>query len=400
MTLWEAMDRASRHSEAAELLQLDETIASADEQTALGELIPTLTANGALTRNQEEVRLGEQVFVNLWDYNANAQLRIEIFRAGAISDYFAASRSADSAEYRASWERAALRLAAGRAYLASLTASANVDVARESLAVRQRSLEQTQVLAEVGYALSADVSRARLAVIESETALLDAENRLADALDVLSFVVNVPELTAADLDPDTTMPQVPILEPSARSDLRALDLEIAAQRARRTSLWLTFLPSLTITGQYDFGRESIRAPDGTFWTISLTATWLLFDYGRYGRLDASQASIERLQVEREQALRQLAVDRATYQRRLEAAEARVTLTTEAAAVADEARTLVLEQYQEGEVTTLELTEADDALFRARVDHNLARLQRELARLEMAYTLGALDDRGFSETTLR
>lgn len=390
LTIQQAMELAAENTEAAQLFDLRAEIANQRYQSSLGELLPRLTASASTTRNQDEVVLGERNFVNLWDYGANLQLSIDIFDGTAIPSRRAAGYSADATRDTARWERAGLRLAAGRAYLAGLTARANLEAARESLVVREASLAQTEALIEAGYTLRADVSRAELAVIESQTAILNLELELENALELLEFLTGVEEISADDLRGQASLR---FQDPPAafeRADVAALDDEVAAQSSVVTGHWLSFLPNLSLVGRVDFGPETVRAPTGTTWTVSLTASWLLFDYGRYGDLEGAQLERESLEASRTLTIREIELDVSAAQRRLEVSEARLELSAEGALVATQTRELTQEQFELGTVTALEMMEADEALFEAQTSLNLARLERDLAELELAYVVGALE----------
>ena len=390
ISIWEAMELAVANNEAADVARLRVEEAQGRRQTALGGLLPQLSASGSLSRNEQEVSLGSRAFVNLWDYGANLSLSIDLFSPMAIPSLRAATIQASAESFRETWEHAGLRLATGRAYVSALTARENLASARESLEVSRLSLEQTQVLADVGYALAADVSRARLAVIEAERAVLESELALADALDTLAFLLAIPSLSPTDLTvPELGSEGAPVFS-EERSDLQASALSVEASDALVTANRLSFLPNLDLTARYDVGPESIRAPDGTSWVVTISATWLIFEYARYGRIAEAEARRDQSIVADAALRREIALELTRAERSRENAAARARLAEQATDVAAETRALVLEQYQAHDVTSLEMVEADEALFVARITFNLARLDVQLARLELLYLTGTLD----------
>ena len=387
------MERAARNTEAAQLLETDVALSEGLEQRSLGTVLPLLTASGSSVRNQEEISIGNQVFVNLWDHSANVRLSVDLFRGTSIPNYIAARAGVDAAEQGARWQRAGLRLAAARAYLAALVSVANLDAAEEAVLLRQRSLEQTEVLFEGGYAVAADVSRARFSLIDAERAVVDTEQLLGDALDELAFLVMLPEVTTDDL----VVPDLPTSVLAGdnlvdeRADFRALAHELDSQEALTTGQWLTFLPTLSLAAQYNIGPESIRAPDGTYWFVTFSAVWNIFDFTRYGSVNVARASRDAAALELEEAERALPIELSVAERRIETAESRTELTEDAVEAAQQTRDLEAERYTAGDATVLELTTADVDLFNAQISHNLARLERALAIVEMAYLVGELED---------
>jgi outer membrane protein TolC len=148
---------------------------------------------------------------------------------------------------------------------------------------------------------------------------------------------------------------------------------------------------LGLAGQYTIGAESLRAPDGTSWFVSFTATWDVFDYGRYGRLagarvDSAEADALLRQLERE---RRRALDGAS--RRVRVSAELLALADEASALAAETRRLEADRFSGGDLTILDLVSADIELFRSQINRNRFALERALAQIELAYLEGALED---------
>lgn len=398
LTLEQAQAEAVANTEAAQLLELEVRAARANEDIALGSLLPVLSASATGILNQEEVTAGQQTFVNQFDWSASIDLTVDLFRGPAIAEYMARSHESRAAELWYEWDSASLRLTTGRAYLAALTASRNVEAARESVALNRATLEQTEIRLETGYGLAADVARARLAVTEAEVAQLEAERARDNALDVLAFLTGRDDVPAEALvDPGISRGrslQAALAQETTfeeRLDIQALVEQSAAAEDRLLGRWLDFLPIVRLQASYDFGRPSIRAPDGTFWSISLNATWIIFDYTRYGQLDRARVEVERSELVRSEQLRTLDRDQRTALRTVEQAEAEIASLEAAVATALESRDLILILYQAGDATALELTEADTAVLRARIRLNQARLELERAWLELDWLEGRLSD---------
>ena len=390
ISMWEAMELAAANNEAADIARLRVEEAEGRRQTALGEVLPRLSASGSVSRNEQEVSLGSRAFVNLWDYGADLNVSIDLFSPMAIPSLHAATTQTTVERLQETWEQAGLRLAAGRAYVSALAARENLASARQSLEVSRLSLEQTRALAEVGYALAADLSRALLAVIDAEAAVLDSELALADAMDSLAFLLNIPTIAPSEL----FVPELPREvegDPSReRTDVQAAALSIETNDVLVRANRLSLLPSLGLTARYDIGPESVRAPDGTSWVVTMSATWLIFDYGRYGRIAEAEARRDQSIAADAALRREVSLEVARAARRLEVSEARADLAERAAEVAAETRELVLEQYRAHDITALEMMEADEALSSAQVSLNLARLEVQLARIELLYLTGTLD----------
>ncbi len=396
LSLRDAMDMAVRATPDAALIQTDAALAEAHERSAFGALIPTGRATVSSVRNEEEISLGDRAFVSLWAHSARIRISADLFRGTAVPDWRSAHWASAGAQERASWAFAGLRLDAARAYLAALTAAANLEAARQSITVREASLEQAAALDEAGYAVAADVARARFALVEAETAELDAEQGLSDALAALAFRTGRDDVDAADL----TMPVFDTIAldstTGSTADGRALDLEIAAATVATTGQWLSFLPVLSVAGQYDVGPSTVRAPDGTTWLVSFTAAWDFLDYTRYGRLDAARATEDAAELRRAQWLREREYALSNARRAISAARQRLVLAEEALLAATETRSYEFDRFSGGDSTVFDLVSADADLYHAEVRRNVVRLDAALTHVEYAYLLGELEDDGWLE----
>lgn len=390
LSLDEAMERAAANTEAAELLRLRVAAADGQRKQALGGVLPTLELGASVTLNDREVEVGDSAFTNRLDPSAAITGRMELFRGTSIPAWLAAADGVEAERERARWERATLRFAAADAYMRALTAIRNVEAARDALRVAEESQRQAEARHETGFGLRSDVSQARLAVLEAQSAELDAESARDDALDLLAFLVNLAEVAGEALqEPESARLADPAEVP--RADLAALRAEHDAAIRRVRGEQLAFLPSLALTGQYNVGRSSLRAPDGTFWQLTLSANWVIFDFARYGRLDERRAQRDRVALERAERERDIARAMRGAERRVIQAGRRLEVAEEAVEVAGEAQELVQVRFELGETTAFEVVEADNALFRAQTQRNLAQLELSLARLELARERGALQD---------
>ncbi|TVQ97243.1 MAG: TolC family protein [Deltaproteobacteria bacterium] len=391
LDLEEAMERAATNTEAAEILRLRIDAADGRRRAALGALLPTLDASVGITRNDRQVELGDRTFTSLWDTSAQIQARVDLFRGPAIPQWLAARTGVDVATETARWERARLRMMAADAWVTILTAVANVDVASDNLDLATESLAQTRARLETGFGLNADVALARTAVLDAEAELLAARRVLEDALDTLAFLVREDALALEQLA--QTGPSLAdaagVDGPTA--DIAALELEEEAARRQVQAEHFNFLPTLSLAGTYHFGPSSVRAPDGRYWTVTLAATWRVFDFARYGRLQEARAERDIAGLRTEQAERERDRDLRAADRRIAETAARLELREEALLAAMESRELVASRFELGEATALELTQADSALFAARTRLNLAVLERARAELEAAWLRGALQD---------
>ncbi len=393
LTVAEAMEAAVGNHELAELAELAVVEADANRRTALGGVLPTATTTVTITRNDREVSFGDSTFTNLWDTSGTLRVGVDLFRGPAYPALAAARRNVEGAEASEQAVAAELRRAAARGYVAALSADAVVQTATEAVALAEASLERTEALRDAGYAVDADVSRARLAVSTARADLLDAELARQDALAQLAFAVVRDDVTQSDLMPVRVAWDGVVLDEAAA---RGPDVEVAesaaaaAEASWRSARW-ELAPTAGVEGQVSQGPESLRAPDGRSWSVVFTLRWVLFDYARYGRMDAAQARMDAAEVRLSQLERERAEAIDTAARALAQADLRLQLAHETADVAEENRALLQQRFELGDATVLEMTEADAEVTRAQISLDLLALQRDLALIDLAWYDGRLDD---------
>mgnify|MGYP002619734014 FL=1 len=391
LTLAEAMERAAENTEAGALLRAETERSEALSRAARAGYLPRLSASATLTRNDTEIRLGDRVTTQLYDASAALTASADLFRAQVVGQARSATREVDVQRARARAERGALRHAAAEAYLRALAAGRNVEAAREARRSASETLAEAAAREATGFGVRADVARARLALIEAQTAEEDASAALEDALLALGYLTGHEEVRLETLDLPSTLPwEAGAAAPERPALLVSLDAQRQLSEARLGAQWLDFFPSAALQGQMHFGRSSLRAPEGRWWALTLQLSWVLFDGARYGRLDAARAEVALSDLRIAQEERRTSHERQRRARALRRALAQELLADEAIEVAEENRRLAAERLAAGVVTALDLTLAEEALFRARVRRSLATLDRQLADLALAYLEGRLD----------
>ncbi len=396
LTWLEAADAAAAYHEDADAAAIDVLLAEASAREARAALLPTLSAGGQLVRNDRAVELGGGgTFTNLWDWSANATLSLRLLDPATIPALRAARERVDVAELGADATAARLRAAAAIAFLDALVARDVADRTAGAVARREASLTAVAARTDAGYGVANDVELAQLAL---ERAVLDAELAqlaLIDALDALARLTGLDEVDPAQLVAPSTEasagpPATSAQETASPASLLSLRASVDAAARDVRAARLDLLPVLTLDGRYSFGRETLRAPNGRSWTITLGLTWTLFDDARYARIDAAELREQRAAIERDAATRDLARDGDALLRRLDGARREADIAARSVAVTERTRALVETRYGLGDATVLDLIAADDdvdAAVRTRVAADIA---VERAQIELLALRGALD----------
>lgn len=397
VTLDEVLQEVPERHETREITEMDIRQSQAMRRQALGALLPQLNANADLTRQGgEEVELGEQTIRRRYDWGVNLTTSLTLFDGPAYFDYWEADALLDVTEASAQWERHLLELDAERSFYALASAQREVEIAEAAIEWRRDYLEEAQARRDAGMAIEVDVSRARAEVLEAEQALLEAEATLGNAADALATLMGrSPESQLrADVDPgtlETDPPQqrTPITEERADFDARRSSVE-AAELGRR-GIWWSLAPRLSINVNTRWGETSAFEPDYFNWSASLSASWALYDGGaRYARADAAQAEVRQQELELERELRDANHQLVEALRNWRSASAAVDVAEEQLEVAETTYEQILARFEQGLVSSLEVSDASQELLNAELSLNQVRLQARLAEVQYRYLESELE----------
>jgi NodT family efflux transporter outer membrane factor (OMF) lipoprotein len=281
---------------------------------------------------------------------------------------------------------------ASEADLAAATLSAQATLATSYFQLRQTDLE-IALLTQVskGYERSLQIARNRYQQgVAAKSDLLQAQSQLASAqADLASLtgtratlehaiavlVGETPSSFSLPADPKwrAALPQIPAGVPSTllqrRPDIAAAERRAASASAQigvETAAWF---PSLTLTGSYGFAANELSGLLGassSVWSLGVSAAQLLFDGGATNaRIKGARAAYDQAVAEYRQtvlAAFQDVEDQLASQRTL---AREYELRRQAAADADQAATILLNQYKEGQVGYTDVVTAQASALTAR-----------------------------------
>ena len=242
--------------------------------------------------------------LNFWQYDVGADVSWEMdfwgrFRRGIES------ADANLAASVANYDNAVVLLTGqvAQTYIAIRTAEEQLRVARENVTLQQRSLEITQVRFRHGDADELDVQQARTLLLSTQASIPEIETSLVQARNALStLLARAPGDLGDLLGSDSIIPRLPEQVATGvpadllrrRPDVRAAELQAAAQSALIGVAEADLYPSFTLTGSIglsaadgtDTTRTGKSGPDQLFRSDSLVFqggpafSWNLLNYGR------------------------------------------------------------------------------------------------------------------------
>lgn len=284
-----------------------------------------------------------------------------------------------------------------RAYLAALRAHEQVKAQQANVALAQAVQSLAERQKNAGTATGIDVVRAQVQLANEKQRLLVAQNEQTRTLTLLKRAIGLnqnltPRLTdllrliPAD-SPDTSAALKAALD--ARPDLTAQKLREDAAALSYRSVAYERIPAITLQGNYGV----IGRPDSTLLptrTIGVALRVPLWDGGRRDARREEAAAVLRQEKARTRDLeRQLEYEVRTALDSLRSAEAQITVAEEGLTLSQRELEQAQRRFENGFATSLEVTDAQTRLARARDNRIAALFNHNLARIDLDSALGRI-----------
>jgi outer membrane protein TolC len=426
LSVEEAVTRALRSSDEAQLALAQIEVADAQVTVARASGLPQLRLNTTYTRafkNARATAVG-QLFNQPNTYNVNLNLSQTVFQGGRIA---AASRAAsavrEASRLDAHEVRAAVTVDVQRAYLNALVAERVAAIQEENLTLASARVAQVQQLQSAGRVARYDLLRARVERANLEPLAIQARSDQELALLELKRVLNIPAeqplvLTSsldanaattllASLDDTTAIPQ--------RASIRAAELDVRARQQGVRIARADYLPSVAVSLQNGyqafpppgmgfparFGEaapafcpepNATRSCQNGGWfedrAIALTLSWPVFDgFRTKANIDLAQAQQRLAELELQQTREAVTIEVARARAELRRVRALFLAQQQNAAEAREAFDLATLRFARGLSTQLEVSDAQLALLTAQTNQARTTHDLYLAGAELARSLG-------------
>lgn len=333
---------------------------------------------------------------------SRVDLQWPIYTAGRTDALERAARAeADALGEDRSAALADLKLETTRTYWAVVTARASVEVLENAVAQTDTHLRDVRNRLNVGLippndVLSTEAQRSRQQMLFIQVRNL-VESATADLRRLTGLSAGTPIEIAASLEPPA--PVVRESEPLVgqarvdRAERRGLEIRIRGADERRVAAEAGRLPSLALTGGYDYARPNPRifpraAQWRTSWDVGVNMNWSFWDNGRVNAEVTEASANRRALIERlrefdamlESEMRQRRLD-------LESALAAIPSAEDGVRSAAGARRVVAERFAAGVATNTEVLDAQLVLMQAELDRTRAVADARLAAARLDRVLG-------------
>ncbi len=313
----------------------------------------------------------------VWQYSAGLDVGWELDFWGRFSR---AIESADAAYFasRAIHEDVLVLLHAqvAQTYFTLRAAQARLRIARDNARLQKRSYEITERLFQGGESDELDLQQAKTQYLGTLSSIPELENQILQARNALAILIGRPPAPMHELlDMPDREGVVPLIDRAVlqdvpanlllrRPDIRAAELQVAAQSALIGVAKADLYPSLTLLGSIGWSASSLPGtPTGLVLIGGPSLRWNIFDYGRIrNNVRVQDARLQQLIVTYQDSVRQAAREADDAASGLVKALEREAILAQASEAASRSLVLANALFREGYSDFQRVLDAQRALF--------------------------------------
>ncbi|MDE0299391.1 MAG: TolC family protein [Candidatus Poribacteria bacterium] len=287
-----------------------------------------------------------------------------------------------------------LSLDVSEAFHGVLLAQEFANVAEQTVALVQEQLNMAQKKFNAGAVTNFDVLRAKVQLANTKTQLIQARNRVDVAQHAFKNLLNIDLADEILLTGNFELPELSDLKLGAliplakknRPEIQQLEFSEAAGRKRLDSAKTANLPDLSLFSNYQVDDNEKLTRMNRVWNVGVQINIPIFD-GLATRAAVQQAKsgLKQVKLAKDQRIDFVEFEVRTAFLNLVQAKSSIDVQKETVTQAEESMRIANLRYDNGMLTSVELTDAQLALAQAEVNHLQARhdFVVEFARLERA-----------------
>ena len=382
--LTQLIDKAAADNFDLKIAEARIAQARAGVSSSVAGLLPSGDVKGTATREGNQIAFPDSAAspfgsllkkpFNIFETGFDASWELDLFGGNRRAEE-SAEAQLQASEASRDDVRVSLMAEVARDYVAARSAQAQLSMAGDIVASRQKTLEITQQRFKVGQAPHLDVTQAEAALAEVETQIPALRDQIAQneySLDVLlgeqpGYAQKILKQAAPIPTSDKKLAlAAPASVIAQRPDLRMAERALAAATAQQGVAVAQFFPKLSLSGFFgalNTSADDLLKGDSKSWMAGGSVIWPILSYGTLSaNLDAADAQQqEALASYQKTVLTALAdVERSlsAYQEQektLYLTESQVDKNKRASAVAEE-------RFKQGATSRLEALDAERTLY--------------------------------------
>jgi multidrug efflux system outer membrane protein len=253
------------------------------------------------------------------------------------------------------------------------TIESRLRIAHENAGIQQRSLEITERLFRSGHESELDVQQARSLYLGTLATIPELRGNLRQAHNAMSVLLARPPGELSELSrgagkiPEATLDLIVDLPADLlrrRPDVRAVELQMAAQSAQIGLSKAALYPSITLAGSLGLSDTSLASSRSRLdWAVGPVLVWNVFDHGRLGnQVLVQDARFQQLYEQYQDTVLRAARELDDAAASFAYSRVQVEILRDAAQAARRSLDIAALQYREGLVDFQRVLDSQRALF--------------------------------------
>jgi outer membrane protein len=333
---------------------------------------------------------------NFWSSQTSVnQLLFDFW--GTPSKYMAAVKGQQASLLDTAQTRDDVFLTVAQGYFKTLRAKKLVEVAKQEVIDLKEHLRIAQDQYQFGIVTFNDVLQAKVTLADAEQRLIVAETDYIDLRSTLNKVLMLP-VTAATVLKDEQVELKPWALGEAtdaalkhRSDLRASQERIQQQEKVVTETRAQFFPQFSAQAGH-FYQVNNSLLHNNQWFVIFGMNWNIFSgLDTKAALSQAKLKVQQLQEQQKDMNEQVQLDVQKAYLRIKETVDRIKTTKTAVTQGEENLRLNEERYKESVGTATDVIDADTLLTRTRVNYWTAVYDHQMAKAQMLWSIGGIND---------
>ena len=287
-----------------------------------------------------------------------------------------------------------LSLDVSEAFHGVLLAQEFANVAQQTVDLVQEQLNMAQKKFSAGAFTNFDVLRAEVQLANTKTQLIQSRNRVVVAQNAFKNLLNINLADKIHLSGSFELPEVFDLKLDAlillgkknRPEIQQLELSEAAGRKRLDVAKTSNRPDVSLFSNYQVDDNEKLTKMNRIWNVGVQINIPIFDgMATRATVQQTKSGLEQVHLAKHQRINIVEFEVRTAYLNLIQAKSSIDVQKETVAQAEESMRIANLRYDNGMLTSVELTDAQLALAQAEVNHLQASHDYvvEFARLERA-----------------
>jgi outer membrane protein TolC len=325
--------------------------------------------------------------------NLNTQIMVQqpILNLDAMAMKKAVAAKSDAYNYQAVRTNYVLQNHVVKAYLQLQLMYEMMGVLQQAKNTAEANLKLANDNLEAGYIQRADVLSVEVRINEIATQLFQVENNIQHISDQLSFLMGTePGQIYTPAEALEYRDESAILSenmPANRSDILAMQSQVAAHENMLDAADKTRLPRLNAFGSYDLNNSLDFGDSQHGYMIGLQAAWTIFN-GNKNKSDMrkSQIEVDKSRTQMAQVIAQNTLEIAAAKRKMTEAQQKLKLTETAIQQSKEVLRIKTDRFAEGLERTTDILMAETTVSQKEMEYAQAVFEYKIAYADLLLLL--------------